>query len=349
MHGFFFVLAALLTIGFTLFLRFFASKINVVDRPDGARKRHERPIPLLGGVGVMASFWILVAVAWWNTGVLSHSFHASQLVGVFFGCLVLLWVGVVDDWKPLSPRVRFVCSIIAVLIALIGGVGLSKITNPFGGVLPLTFGSFAIGNFGTILPVADALVFVWLMGMIYTTKILDGLDGLATGITLIGACIIYFLAETNRFHQPQVALLAIIFAGALSGFLLFNFSPATIFLGESGGLCLGYVLGVLAVISGGKIATALLVMAIPILDFARVIFVRLRQHRPLFQGDREHLHFRLLEAGFSHRESVLILYAVALIFGALTFILPSTFKLAAFAGLFIVVFVAGFYLKPKVK
>ena len=137
---------------------------------------------------------------------------------------------------------------------------------------------------------------------------------------------IFFLTQTTRFFQPEVGLLALIFAGCCLGFLVFNFNPARIFLGESGSLFLGFFMGTLAVISGGKIATALLVMAVPILDLARVLIVRTVSGKKISEGDREHLHFKLLDRGISVRKTVLLLYAVSFLFGITTLVLPSRMK-----------------------
>jgi len=184
-----------------------------------------------------------------------------------------------------------------------------------------------LGCFGTFSILSGLIVFVWLLGMMYTTKISDGLDGLSTGIVLIGALMIFFLSRTGKFFQPDVAVVALILAGACLGFLFFNFYPAKIFLGEGGGLFLGFILGVLAIIAGGKIATALLVMAIPMLDFIRVIYLRFKIKQPLLKGDRRHLHYQLLDLGLGHRQTVLILYAISFAFGLTTLFLKSQEKM----------------------
>jgi UDP-GlcNAc:undecaprenyl-phosphate GlcNAc-1-phosphate transferase len=129
------------------------------------------------------------------------------------------------------------------------------------------------------------------------------------------------------------------------GFLILNFHPAKIFLGESGSLFIGFILGILAIISGGKIATALLVMAIPVLDLIRVMYLRIRHHQPIFRGDRMHLHFRLRDAGFSERVTVLFLYAVSFIFGLTTLFLPSKAKLIVLVFLSLAMFLVGFFFK----
>jgi UDP-GlcNAc:undecaprenyl-phosphate GlcNAc-1-phosphate transferase len=181
---------------------------------------------------------------------------------------------------------------------------------------------------------ADLFTFIWLMGMMYTTKFLDGLDGLVSGVTTIGAVMIFFVSLMADVAQPGTAMLAIIFAGACLGFLVWNFNPAKIFLGEGGSLFTGFILGVLSIIAGGKIATTLLIMGLPILDAAIVILRRLfSRPKSLVLADQKHLHFRLLDAGLSQRQAVLSLYFVTLAFGSSTLILKSEEKLFALATL----------------
>lgn len=330
----YFLVALVLSLIFSGIVKRIMLKMRIVDIPDGTRKLHRGPVALGGGVALFLSFWLVVGYIVFFTNLLGKNLNPLDLVGVFFGSLLLLIVGLWDDKKNISARWRLAATVLAVVIAIGGGVGIDKITNPLGGVLPLNWGTIEI--FGkTFLLLADAFVFLWILGMTYTVKILDGLDGLATGITAIGALVIFGVASGERWHQPDMALLALVFAGVCLGFLFWNFSPAKIFLGEGGGLFLGYILGVLAVISGGKIATALLVMAIPILDLVRVVIVRLRRGQPIFQGDREHLHFWLRDHGFSEKGTVLGLYAVAIVFGSLTLFLQSIGKLAALLFLFL--------------
>lgn len=330
----YFLVALILSLVFSWAVKRIMLKMRVVDIPDGTRKLHRGPIALGGGVALFLSFWLVTGYIVFFTNLLGKNLNPVELVGVFFGSLLLLIVGLFDDKKNISARWRLLATIIAVAVAVLGGVGIDKITNPFGGVLFLNWG--AINIFGqTFLLFASVLVFLWILGMTYTVKILDGLDGLATGITAIGALVICGVASGERWHQPDMALLALVFAGVCIGFLFWNFSPAKIFLGEGGGLFLGYILGVLAVISGGKIATALLVMAIPILDLIRVVIVRFKRGQPIFQGDREHLHFWLRDHGFSERATVLGLYAAAAVFGSLTLFLQSIGKLLALLFLFL--------------
>ena len=330
----YFVSAFILSVVLTLFVKKISLKLNIVDKPDNSRKLHKKKIPLLGGVGIFLSFWLVIGYLVFFTDKIGSNLHPIQLLSVFVGSLLLMIVGVVDDKYDIKPLPRLIISAVAVSIVIIGGVGLDGITNPLGGILGLDFWKINIFGLGTFFVMADMLVFFWILGMTHTTKILDGLDGLATGIIAIGALMIFFLSSTAKFYQPDVRLVALVLAAVCLGFLIFNFYPAKIFLGESGGLFLGFILGVLAIIAGGKIATTLLVMALPILDLFLVIYKRFINKQPIFLGDRRHLHFKLVDIGLGHKKSVLILYSVAFVFGISTLVLPSKLKLVVLVILF---------------
>ena len=188
------------------------------------------------------------------------------------------------------------------------------------------------------------------MGMMFTTKLLDGLDGLTSGIATIGAFIIFVLSLTDKTFQPDVALLAVVFAGACAGFLFLNAYPAKIFLGEGGSLWVGFMLGMLAIISGGKVATALLIMGIPILDVIWVIIRRLFfEHKSIGRGDSKHLHFRLLTAGLSHRQSVLLLWGFAGLFGLASLFLQTRGKVYSLVVLVLVMIILGLWSTKRSK
>lgn len=342
-----FLAALLLSIFFTLLVRDLARRTKVVDKPDEKRKKHGLPTPLLGGVAIFISFWGVVLALLVYYPVSGVEIFTEKLFWVFVASLILLVLGVADDIKSLSARFRFVITIIAALVAVLGGIGLGKITNPFGGIIQLNIWGVSLGGAGTVYLLSALLSFLWLMGMMYTTKILDGLDGLSSGISLIGALMIFFLTNTDKYFQPNVGLLSLAFAGACLGFLIFNFHPAKIFLGEAGSLLIGFILGVLSIISGGKVATALLVMAIPIFDLVRVTYARMRRRQSIFEGDREHLHYRLLDAGLSHRQAVLAMYLVALLFGVTTLFFQSSHKLIALVFLAIVMILIAFWSANK--
>ena len=333
-----FIITLLLSAVLTWLVMKLARALNIVDRPDGGRKLHGRPVPLLGGSAVFAAFFIILYFT--RDKLLAGNLEVSHWLGFFAGGVFLMVGGFLDDKYNLKPLKQFIWPILAIASVIGGGVAIEKITNPLGGFIYL----------GAL---SALLISVWLLGMMYTTKILDGLDGLVTGLTAIGALIIFLFTMTTKYYQPDIGLAALILAAASFGFLFFNWHPAKIFLGEGGSLFLGYALGVLAIISGGKIAIALLVMGIPILDVAWTIIRRLAAGKNPFKfADRRHLHFRLLDLGLSVRKSVLLFYAVSLIFGSCALILQSIGKVLALAILFaIMVLVVTFfaYLDKKRK
>jgi len=343
----FFLIGLFLSIIITYFVRIFALKYKILDNPDKTRHFHKQKTPLLGGVAIFLSFWILIGYFYYYNILKLTNVDFRQLVFLFIGSTLLMVIGYFDDRYKISAKLRFVFTMVVVLIVLLGGMNFDGITNPLGGTIGLDLWKINFGWFGSFLVLADALMFFWLLGIIYTTKILDGLDGLATGIALIGGVVIGFLALTTKFYQPDVAFLSFVFAGTCAGFLIYNFYPAKIFLGEGGSMFLGLMLGVLAVIAGGKIATTLLVLAVPVLDLLRVIVVRFKSGQSVIKGDREHLHFKLLDFGFGHRQAVLFLYFVSFVFGFTSLFLSSLYKIIALLVLFILMFLFMFLLEKK--
>ena len=244
--------------------------------------------------------------------------------------LVLIIGGVLDDKFNLPPKLLWLFPAIASFSVVWSGigVGIKFLSTPFGNPISLNYSLFAI-------PFSAIFIWLWMMGMIFTTKFLDGLDGLCSGVAFIACLTMFALSLGPKINQPITAELAIILAGALLGYLVFAFFPASIFLGEGGSTFLGFMLGVLSVILGAKIATALLVMGIPILDVAWVIIKRIWYHQSPFKGDRQHLHFKLLDIGLSQRQAVLVLYAISAIFGIVAVFLQSWGKLIALVVLFL--------------
>lgn len=327
-----FVLSAWLT---PVFARL-ALKWGIVDVPSGDRKIHQRIIPFLGGVSIFLAFAVPTLVILLATDHLTAGeIDPSHFIGFFIGGLVLLIGGILDDKYDLPPRYSILFPLLAAATAAAFGIGVEKVTNPFGEAIVLTSAMSIV------------LTFIWLLGMTYTTKLLDGLDGLATGITMIGAVMIALLALSKEFFQPDVAVLALIFAAALFGFLLWNGYPAIIFLGEGGSTFLGFTLGVLAVIAGSKLATTLLVVGVPALDVAFVIFRRWREGRSMTSGDRTHLHHLLLAAGLSQRWILTLYLGAATLFGVTTLIFASWQKLIALGILVLVSGIAVSILAKK--
>ncbi len=343
-----FITAFILAVIFTVIVRHLALKFKIVDIPSVDRKIHDKPIPFLGGLAVFASLFSVVFYFAYFTDLLAgKNIDLKNIWAVFIAASLLAIGGFLDDRFDLKPAKQLIWPLLAIIVVIAGGIGITKITNPFGGLIILDQYQWVLfwwdGIPYRLTLLADMFTVVWLFGMMYTVKLLDGLDGLVPGIGSIGAIIIFLLSTTTRWYQPDTALLAIILAGSCLGFLIFNWHPAKIFLGESGPLLIGFMLGVLAIISGAKIATALLIMGVPILDVVWVILRRVfwEHKNPFRTSDRKHLHFRLLDVGLSHRQAVLLLYFLSILFGSLTLFLQSVGKLMALGLVVVVMLVLG--------
>lgn len=322
-----FGLAFGITAALTPVVRRYALRKGIVDRPDSTdgsgRKIHRREVAYLGGVAIFAGF---------VSTVLALMPMSRQLSALLLGCTILVVVGVIDDIRGVSPWVKLVFQFVAAGVALAGGIGITTITNPFGGVIDLTWGRFAVDLLGFefhITPIANALSLLWMVGLANTINFLDGLDGLSSGVCGIAAVVLFALAIDPDVNQPAVALLAIILGGAALGFLPHHFFPAKIFMGDSGAYFLGLCLAMLAIYSGGKLATAALVLGFPIVDALWAVTRRLAKRTSPFRADKKHFHHLLLDAGMTQRQAVLTLYAVAVIFGAVALNAGSFAKLVA--------------------
>ncbi len=326
----------ILSVSFTYLVKKIARRLKLLDYPDQNRKFHTQPIPLFGGLAIFLTFTAVVwLLAFFSDNLLGKDISFKQLIAITLAGLVLMIGGYLDDRCHWSWKKQIIWPILASLIVIMGGIGIKFVTDPFTGGL-LHFDNLKI----EIMRLAgvpyyftwwtDLFTLIWLMMLMYTTKLLDGLDGLVSGVGAIGGLIIFGLTQAQAWHQPPVGLLAITLAGACLGFLVWNWHPAKIFLGEGGSLYIGFMLGILAIISGGKIATALLILGIPILDVVWVIIRRLFwDKRKISEADRKHLHYRLLDVGLSHRQSVLVLYFLTASFGVASLFLRTQGKLLA--------------------
>lgn len=317
----------------TVFVKQFAFQGGVLDRPVGTRKIHTRPTARLGGLAIYIGFSFTLALALFFTSTLTNGrVDVWPYVGVLLGGAALMIGGALDDRFDLPAWGSFFSPLFATILLIVFGVEVDKLTNPFGGVIVLSAWQ------------SDLLIFFWMLIIMYTTKFLDGLDGLATSVSSVGALMILLLAQTAAYFQPDVSLMASLTLGAMLGFLFWNIHPASIFLGEGGSTFVGFLLGTLAIISGGKLATALLVLGIPLLDVMWVILRRWRQGglRRVFVGDRKHLHHRLLDLGWGQRRVMFVYVAIATLFGVSTLFLQSRQKLVALVllGLMMVI-IAG--------
>ena len=183
--------------------------------------------------------------------------------------------------------------------------------------------------------VAAGFTIFWIVGMMNSINWIDGLDGLSSGIALIAAVTLALISLTTQVAQPLIAILCFALAGALLGFLRWNFYPAVIFAGTSGVQFIGYSIAVLSILGSAKVAVALLVLGVPIIDTFWIIVRRVAQRRSPFSPDRSHIHHRMLDLGLSHRQTVLLIYGICIALGLLALLLSGINQLYAFLGVFI--------------
>jgi len=335
-----FIIAALICGGLTYYIKTMALKFKIVDQPE-PRKIHTKPIPRLGGLAIVIGFLLLLVGYTLASHRLEFSgfkiwFIDKRLVGVIIGLIILTIVGILDDIRGIKAWKKLFWHIVAAGFVIAFGVTISYLRLPFGLHVDLTNITLPFTLFGTTYHVVlwgDLVAVFWMVLLINTLNFLDGLDGLASGISVITAAVIFFLALS--LGQDSNALLAILIGGVALGFLPWNFNPAKIFLGDTGSQVLGFLLGVLSIISGGKLATAFLVLGIPLLDVGWVVLRRLFSHRSPFQADTKHLHHRLLTAGLTQRQAVIILYFIAASFGVVAVLAGTQEKIQAVIALLI--------------
>lgn len=322
--------AALVT---TPLARRLSFRMGIVAEP-GGRRRHAGRVPKLGGLAVFAAWAIGIGLTYWFLPP-SNPDDAVRLQGVALGSLVVVIGGFLDDRYDLPPGAQLLIQFLGALIAIFHIIFIEVFTNPLPAAglweaIPL----FRVENDLVWIwrPLALLFTIFWVMGMINAINFLDGLDGLAAGVCLIASA--FFAYHSYRLGQETVPLFPLALAGALLGFLPFNFSPARIFLGSAGAYFLGYQMATLSILSPAKLSTALLVMAVPIIDVAWQIISRIRRGQHPMRGDRGHLHFRLSDRGLPTSRIVFGYYAVAILFGLIAVLVASPLlKVAMLLGL----------------
>lgn len=284
--------------GISLFLTPWVSKlaikIGAVDKPN-KRKVHSEVMPRLGGLAVFAGF---MAIA-----VIFFGFD-TRILGIMAGGSLILMLGVLDDKYDMPAKYKLLGQIAAAAIVVMTGTVIRFVDNPFDGYIGLGFLSIPL----TIL---------WIVGITNALNLIDGLDGLASGVSLIA--LFTFTVITYRTEQFAVAMLSIALAGAVLGFLKYNFHPASIFLGDSGAMFLGFMMSSFAVMGLLKSVTAVtfvapvIILAVPIFDTAFAILRRVLSGKPVMTADKGHLHHRLLAFGLNHKQTVLVIYAISVL------------------------------------
>ena len=306
-----------------------AHKAGAVDVPRRAKNIHTHPIPRWGGLAVAAGFLVAGLVAYqahvwgWVAWPLDVN-DWLRLRGVMIGAVIALVFGMYDDWRELPPGPQFLVQGLLALVAIGHTVWIEIFRNP----LTPDLGDLVILPAWLTIP----LTVFWITGMMNTVNWMDGLDGLACGVALIAALL--FAWHSFTLGQTTVTLFALALAGACLGFLPWNFHPAKIFMGTAGSALLGYCLATFSILAPAKVATALLVLGLPILDVAWLIVSRASRGQSPFKGNRDHLHHRLYDLGLSQRVIVLMFYGFSLIGGALAILLPvSVYQVYALVAL----------------
>ena len=324
-----FLAAAALALVLTPLVRRLAHRVDAVDIPD-ERRVNTSPVPRGGGLAVGISFLVVTAglfVADATIGLWGplDALVRSEILALLLGGTAAMLVGTLDDQFDLRARWQFGGQVLVALVPVALGIAVGAIANPFGpGAIRLE------GIWGALF------VVVWIVGMTNSINFIDGLDGLSSGIALIAAVTLAIISVTGPAREPVVALLCVTLAGALLGFLRWNFHPASIFIGTSGVMFVGYTLALLSILGSAKVVVALLVLGVPILDTFYIIVRRLSKGRSPFSADRGHIHHRLLDLGLSHTQTVLFIYAICAGLGALSLVLSGTGQLYAFVGAFLV-------------
>jgi UDP-GlcNAc:undecaprenyl-phosphate GlcNAc-1-phosphate transferase len=324
-----FVVAALIALLLTPVVRLVAIRLDNIDSPD-ERRVNEVPIPRGGGVAVAAAFlFVAIGGIWLNSQTgevpVPRGLDPVELAALFAGGVLATILGVLDDTFQLRARWQLLGQLVLAVIAVAAGLVVTGINNPFGpGSVALT-GPFAIG-----------FTMLWIVGMINSINFIDGLDGLSSGIALIAAATLGLISLTTAVAQPFIGILCFGLAGALLGFLRWNFHPATIFIGTAGVMFVGYTLAVLSIMGTAKVAVALLVLGVPIIDTFWILVRRIATGNSPFTPDRGHIHHRLLDLGLSHSQTVLVIYGLCILLGVLTFVISGSGQLYAFLGLAVV-------------
>lgn len=308
-----------------------AKRTGAMDKPD-ARKVHKKPIPRIGGLAIYAGFMAAVIFVAIKFGLDAEM--VRETVGLVLSGSLIVALGLIDDYKNLPAKIKLLGQIgaAAVLVAAFD-VRIDFVTDPFGDYIYLEW--FAV----------PATMF-WLVGLTNTVNLIDGLDGLAAGVSAIASFTIMLIALEQNFIL--VAVLTAALAGAALGFLKYNFNPAQIFMGDTGSMFLGFMLAGISVTGAVKsVATIALVvpvfaLGLPILDTTFAIVRRLRGGVPIFKPDKGHLHHRLLSVGFTQRQAVLLMYVISALFGLSAIALTAVSSQIAVLILFVVV-VAIFY------
>ena len=324
-------------------------KLGLVDKPEkyGLKRK---AIPYPGGFLLYLIFLILALIFFEPT---------LKLIGLLVGGGILVIISFLDDRLELPAWLRLGVQIIVALIMVVVGIGVETITNPFGGYIALNQFKFIL-QFGntttTIMALSGLFTVAWILLIVNTMNWLDGIPGMTSGITVIGGLTLFFLSISDIVNQPEVATLAIIVAMIAFAFWIFDFYPPKIIIGDSGSMFFGLLLAVLAIFSGGKIATAFLILGFPILDAIYVIIYRIYKKQAPWKGGEwdkyrkaVHLHHRMLQFGLNERQVLGLIYLLCAAFGITALFLGTQGKFWAIVIIAFLSLVISLVLRAKGK
>ena len=303
-----FILALAISFACTPAVRMLAIKIKAVDVPKDNRRMHKVPIPRMGGLAIFAGFLV---------SVLFFVPLGTEFRSILIGALILVALGIIDELVALEPKTKVAGQIIAALIPALSGVSIHGIVNPF---VP--------GQYSTLGIFSIPLTVIWIVGITNAVNFIDGLDGLACGVSAIATVTMFIIAVL--FGETYIALMMAALAGACLGFLPYNMNPAKIFMGDTGSMFLGYILATVSIQGLFKFyavisfAVPFILLGLPIFDTGFAIVRRLLKGQSPLQADRGHVHHRLIDLGFDQKQSVAILYAFSALMGLTAVILART-------------------------
>ncbi len=327
-----FVSSFIIAAGISGFVLLLNRKLKFLRRMKNAEG--DSPIRRFGGLAIISGF--IVALLLNNQLMISNS-----LWGIIIASIFILIFGIIDDFLNLDWKTQMAFQILSAVLIFILGVRVEFITNPLGGFFFLNLGKYLLPSF--------FFVIAWIVLMINSMNWLDGVDGLSGGVSMIGAITIFFLSLKPEVNQPPVGIITMTLFGSLLGFLVFNFHPSKILAGTSGSMFMGFILASLSIFAGAKIATALLVMAIPIIDSIWVIGERMKSGRSIFKSDKSHLHYKLMELGWSQKKITAFFYLITLCIAVIALNTRAIGKVITLASVAIIMVLSFIYINKKLK
>ena len=341
-----FILAFVVTLVTTPYTIKIAKKVGAIDIPQDKRRMHKKSMPKFGGPAVILGFliatiYLLIVMSIEGTiNIFGYQEYWRKLIGFLFGIFIISVFCIVDDIKTIRPLTKLSGQLLAGIMVILAGIRIEGVTLPF---IPTSEFSDIVSLFITL---------AWIIIVTNAINLIDGLDGLSSGISVISAISLLLIFVMNGSSLISIVLIAAL-AGALVGFLPFNFSPAQTFLGDTGSNFLGFSLSIISILGSAKTYTAavivlpLIVMGLPIVDTIWAIIRRIikgKSIKAVFQADKGHLHHRLVLKGFSQKQAVLALYGISAIFGIFAVILfdSGIWKAMSFLLIVIAAIAAGY-------